>query len=226
MEDELRTTGLLTKSARPSIFWKLFALSFMGLVLNFGMSFWHVTGVSGLFGHNEKPSWNSPSHWTWEPYAQEREQYLRHHYNLNWMDSSSANNLKRIGGKISPFFELLALRLYGFFYYCPYLIVSVIFSASLGSVRYYDKMLYFGNISSTINNIAIKTFIIVLLLAILWCSLPLGMKFPVVGGIPIEINFPVLGLIWLSNPAIGALLFGVFYSVSAYLIGANFSREI
>jgi len=226
MEDDFQSPGLWSNSSKPSVFWKLLALSLIALVVNFGISLSHVNEVGGIFGKQAKSSWSQASRWTWEPYKLEYDNYKRHHYNLDWLEGSSAENFRRIGGKISPLFELLALRGYGFLYYLPYLAVSIFFAISMGSVHYYDKKLYFGNISSTINNIAIKTFIIVFILAIIWCSLPFGMKFPVVGEIPIEASIPVIGTLWLSNPATGAFLFGSFYSVAAYMIGANFSREI
>jgi len=225
MSDDIQESAALQGTSGRSPIWKLIAVSLILLLVNFFFSIKELRSPGTFLGKSDSV-WTQSNRWSWEPFKVEYDLYQKHHYNLEWLDGPNAENLRKLGGRFSPFFELLALRFVGLFHYVHYLIIVIVFAGSMGSVRYHDTMMVFGNISSTINNIAIKTFLIGILLVILWCSLPFGMNFPVVGGIPTELNVPIIGKFWLSNPAFGAFIFGAFYSAAAYLMGANFSRNI
>lgn len=164
--------------------------------------------------------------WGWKPYRLEYQLYLERGYDLSWLEGEKAKSARDFFGDYSSFFELFALRCYGLLSYGLFIVLVFLFMLSLGSVRYYDKKFEFKHISSTLNNAAIKVLFLSIVVSVIWCSLPFGMKLPIIGGLPILAKLPFFGVSWMSNPALGAGVIASFYAGVAYVLGANFSRDI
>lgn len=218
---------------RISYSFRVIAISLLLACANFLSFVWgekwgdNLSDVDWLHGAQTKVESSESLRWGWEPYRLEYQLYLDKGYSLDWLEGNTAQKVRTFLGDFSPFFEMFALRVYGLVQFTSTLVISFIFFLSLGSVRYHDKKFEFKHISSTFNNAAIKVLLVSMGLGLVWCSVPFGMNLPVLNvGLPILADVPFFGVLWLSSPLIGALMVGSVYCIVAFIMGANFSREI
>lgn len=168
----------------------------------------------------------SEMRWGWEPYRLEYQLYKDRGFNTAWLEGSAMRKIRKTLGKLAPFMELIALRIFGVFnFFIPMLIVFC-FALSLGCIRYHNKRFQFKHVSSTFNNASIKVLFLGAPLTLLWALFPFGVSIPFIGGIPILAHLPGAGVIWISSPLLGACFFGLLFCFVAFILGANFSREI
>ena len=216
----------------PAFFKTLIGLSLLTCALSFGSYVWEAK-----WGNND---WSKKGavlkaasqksvddiRWGWKPYRLEYQLYVDRGYDLRWLEQSVMQKTRKTLGIFAPFFELFILRLYGAITYFIPAMIMFLFFLSMGSVHYHNKRFHFKHVSSTFNNASIKVFFWGLPLILLWAMFPFGVNLPVLGEMPVLASSSGFGTIWVSSPLIAACVFGSLLSLVAYILGANFSREI
>lgn len=165
----------------------------------------------------------------WRPYLLEVEQYIQHGYDVSWLLSSSWRAIRGLLGEYSPFFEILALRVWGMALNIPLLLVLLAVSFCEGRLAYHRKMAESENISSTIYHLAFKVGLSQLLIVGLYVSFPFGGVVPLLGEVPVTRLVDLFGVemrVWLSNPLLWMFLTVPASLICVYKLAANFSRNI
>lgn len=219
----------INPASNPTLFRTLFGLFLLLCAFNFVVYLWEVKWGAKTVDQvslMEEGAQPTNPRWGWKPFTLEYRLYLDRGYRVEWMDQPSFAKVRNWLGDFAPFFELFILRLYGVMCFMPQVLLVMAFGLSQGSVRYHNKRFRFEHVSSTINNASIKILFWGVPLTLLWASFPFGIELPLLGEIPILVSAPRLGVIWLSSPLLGACFSGFLFSFLAFLLGANFSREI
>lgn len=164
--------------------------------------------------------------WGWAPYRLEYELYLDRGFDLNWLETEAMDKTRKTLGDVSPFVELILIRLYGLMNFLLPMLIVFCYAVSLGSIRYYNKRFEFKHVSSTFNNASIKVLFTGLPLTLLWAIIPFGIAIPFLGEIPIMSGMPGVGFVWVSSPLLGASVCGFLFCLVGFVLGSNFSREI
>lgn len=160
-------------------------------------------------------------------YSLEREKglYLEAGYSLAWMEHKLFGALRSALGAYAIIFEMFALRFFGLFQILPFILIAVLFGFAEGRVTYHEKANTFGNVSSTRFRISVLVFVFTIALSFIYVTLPFGSEIPVIGSLPLTIELWGFTL-WLTDPKIWTVVFGVLAFTVSWQITSNLTREI
>lgn len=161
----------------------------------------------------------------WGPLEHEKALYRAAGYSVSWLDGPVFDRLRAALGPYSLIFDLLALRSYGLCTIFPLVCCTALFGWCEGRVRFHEKVATFGNLSATRFKIFTLMLIFSFALCFLFLTLPFGSELPVIGAIPLTVNFagqPV----WVTAPYLWGAFFAVLMFAVSFQMTANFGREI
>lgn len=207
----------------------LMALGALLLLISVFTNIWSIRHAPHQ-GRVDNGTWNYLQGGTkamviWKPLEQEKAFYRAAGYRVDWLDGPTFDRLRAVLGPYSLIFELFSLRFYGLCTIVPLIACTALFGWCEGRVRFYEKVATFGNLSATKFKVFTLLLIFSFALCFLYLTLPFGSELPILGTIPLTVNFwgtPI----WVTAPHLWAAFFAVLVFAVSFQITANLGREI
>lgn len=210
---------------------RAFILAFLLVLLaNFALYLWDVKYAQRQGGTQERTfifADKGGKLESWLPLAQEKMFYQSENYDLDWLDSNAWGLVKKALGQYAPFFELIAVRIYGVIVNLPILIIALILGFSEGRVIYSEKMIDMEPISATMYHLVYKLGVSLMMVGIsAYISFPTGTQIPLLGfSFPVSVD--ILGKnFWITSPTLWMLAISVIGLFTSYKMSENLPRSI
>jgi hypothetical protein len=226
--------GIGDKTADLSAFRILFICFLLISLANFALFLWQIkygdaNSVLDATQLLKKSSDEGASGKKWIPLEVEKLVYGYQGYEVKWLDDPETvwGKISKAFGEFKPFFDLIALRIYGVIQFTPFILFVAIIGIAEGRRRYKFKTVYFENISSTQYHIIYKLgFFFVLFLSCFYLTIPFGSNLPVLD-IAIPYGVSIFDtMIYYSSPIFWGSFISLFVFLALFYMSANFSTNI
>jgi hypothetical protein len=226
--------GIGDKTADLSVFRILFICFLLISLANFALFLWQIKyedanpimDTTLLFQESSDVDVSSKK---WIPLEVEKLVYGHQGYDVKWLDDPETvwGKISQAFGEFKPFFDLVALRIYGVIQFAPFILFVAIIGIAEGRRRYKFKTVYFENVSSTQYHIIYKLgFFFVFFLSCFYLTIPFGSNLPVVN-MSIPYGFSVFDtMIYYSSPIFWGSFISLFVFLALFYMSANFSTNI
>jgi hypothetical protein len=226
--------GIGNKTADLSAFRIMFICFLLVSLANFALFLWQmkyddanpIKDATILFNHDKNKK--DVSNKKWIPLEIEKTVYTYQGYDIDWLDDSESfwSKISSVFGEFKPFFDLVALRIFGLTTFSPFVFFVIFIGIIEGRRAYKLKSVYFGNISSTQYHIIFKLgFFLVAFICCLYLTVPFGSNLPLDLHIPYGFDFMGMN-IYYSSPIFWGVIISCFAFFVMFYMSANFSTNI